>query len=102
MNINVTEQHIKDGCTRNSYFCPVARALKDAGLEEPSVSRAYIFFKKNGRLHEINSPLSVHRFIHLFDNGYTCVIEPFSFELNLDEAIDIHDLENRGPLEFKA
>ena len=79
--INVTARDIKYGKPRNSYFCPVARAIKrrihDSNVQV-TPEWCHIDYKK------IYFPDEVNVFITAFDNYQK--VEPFSFEIDIPNA----------------
>ena len=84
MKIEVKQEHIDKGYRRSKCWCPVALALRDAGLEQPSVNPLRIIYSRG--LHTVGCevPESAKQFILAFDVG-ECV-KPFSFAL---EEIDV-------------
>jgi hypothetical protein len=89
MRISVTQDHIKKGRKASCGHCPIALALKDAGLKDISVEshhvtihngRKYIENGKECAYHRILVPYEVTHFIYDFDNGRK--VETFEFELD--------------------
>lgn len=77
MIVKVTGKHIKKGKS-STQRCPVALALKDAGVKDPSVSYGGIFcYGANDQNVFVHPPRSVQRFIVAFDHKKK--VKPFSF-----------------------
>lgn len=85
MIINVTQEHIDAGETKNCWACPVALALRDVIHGAAAVTNTLIKIRKQGETFSsglmVQSPMSVFHFVTKFDAGITP--PPFSFELNI-------------------
>jgi hypothetical protein len=83
MKIEVTAEDIKNGIRTLKCDCPVALALKRAGLREPIVNCDKVFFFP--KLHSPQDirplPKKVTAFIRKFDDNRP--VQPFSFCLSL-------------------
>lgn len=79
MTINVTQEHIKQGCRVNCAKCPVALALKERTGDLWLVGGSYI--RRNGHNDLIELPAVVTQWILDFDDGIE--VQPFSFELEI-------------------
>lgn len=81
MKIEVKEKHIKKGKPRNSCDCPIALAMKDAGLKDCFVECLFVDISNNLETYTmVNLPAKVSQFIHDFDEGLE--VSPFEFELD--------------------
>jgi len=87
MLISVANKHIKQGrknkkrgiiCFPYSKYCPVALALRDAGI---NVSVFETIFSSSKGI--IITPRSVNRFIVRFDNGKS--VKPFKFKFDKEK-----------------
>lgn len=97
--VEVTAEDIANGIRQDSCDCPVARALKRAGVIDDFLfdgegggdawSRARLEFESlydEGERLKVAVPIEAGRFAERFDNGDH--VEPFSFELDIpDEAV---------------
>ena len=83
MKISVLENHILFGKKNSSSYCPIALALRDAGLQLPQVAENVIQVVKQGPLCNSvrKTPLSALLFIKRFDAGMS--VTPMSFELDI-------------------
>ena len=84
MKIRVTREHIRRGRRCDSTECPLALAMREAGLYEPAVSKDVCYW---GSSYNDPQPYGTARlpdqaqaFINRFDEDLTG--EPFEFELN--------------------
>ena len=86
IKVNVTQKHIDDGqdivvngFNLRSQSCPIARALVDAGFNNPSVCylNAFVEDKESTKRMEIKFSKNVGNFINTADEHKP--IEPFSF-----------------------
>lgn len=81
IKISVTKDHIRSGFTKSCYMCPIALAMKAAGLESVLVAPVSgLAWKFNGTVHRAPTTMELASFIFNFDNGVA--VEPFEFELN--------------------
>lgn len=81
MKIKVTQEDIAKGIPEDEGSCPVALALKHAGMMDVEVSleRAEAWYGR--RLFNVELPSKARRFIKRFDAGK--LVKPFSFTLNI-------------------
>lgn len=84
--ITVKAKHIRHGIQETATFCPVALALKEAGIENVSVGNREIntTYYDNGIIKEeraYHCPRSVTRFVKKFDRKGKKAVKPFSFKL---------------------
>jgi len=77
MKIKVNQVHIDNGEARNCERCPVALALQDAGLFEPSIGYSTLYAGVNRDEYEF--PDVVGSKILAFDDGLG--MEPFEFKI---------------------
>jgi hypothetical protein len=78
MIVHVTQKHIDEGLARQWHACPVALALRDAGIYCPEVLTRSVWVTSE---REIPLPSDAERFIGIFDEHGAGV--PFSFELDI-------------------
>lgn len=78
IKVNVTQECIDQGLKNDPWHCPIACALIDAGVQNPSVSAVYIVIPGT----VIKPSEEVKTFIDHFDKYEH--VEPFEFELELD------------------
>lgn len=83
MKIEVTEQDIKAGNRKSSLCCPVALAMKRAGIKKPAVTGCYVSLFNEKRLIHVKLPSVVEDFVDNFDNEG--LVWPFSFDLDLPD-----------------
>ena len=76
MIIRVTQEHIDKGIRGSCTKCPIALALIDAGLDNPSVG---VYYMRGGGRHLFGCPQIIKNFMTLFDNG--AYAAPFEFEI---------------------
>ena len=83
----VNRKHMILGERCSSTRCPVALAMKDAGLKEPSVLPTIIYYTDVDGHRRIAHPTTECKdWIRLFDGGYQ--VEPAQFELDgLEERL---------------
>jgi hypothetical protein len=81
IKVEVKQKHIKNGIPGSACRCPIALAVKDAGLEEPAVICGITFGSIENR---IRVPLlkKASAFIDRFDNSQP--VKPFSFQLKYE------------------
>lgn len=82
--IRVTQKHIDDGTPESPWYCPVALALKDAGLINVDVNEQYIdytSFDPSGYF-KIETPQKLKKFLHEFDCGEE-EVKPIQFYVPL-------------------
>ena len=85
LKVEVTQAHIdKGGGTQPCFHCPIALAVKDAGIRDAAVHSQYIKYAFNGRVHFIHLPEKAMFFIQHFDKGWP--VQPFTFEVDAYEA----------------
>ena len=77
MNIQVTQEHIKQGVRRDCHYCPVALALRETLTEANYTGVFSTGINVDGVMHPTIE--SVKDFMDAFDGGLP--VEPFSFEL---------------------
>lgn len=82
MLISVTKKHIKHGTAGDYNLCPIALAMKAAGLRRPQVGPTDITYLKKGGRKKKHACLTrkLTRFINAFDDGWDDV-KPFKFLL---------------------
>lgn len=80
MTIQVTQEHIEKGVACSHTQCPIALAMKDAGIKEPMVRLYSISYVLEGRYFGTYCPKGLMRKIIKFDADGK--IKPFSFHLN--------------------
>jgi len=87
MIVKVTQEHIDTGNrgSRSPESCPVALAMKDAGMHYPWVDSEYISFF-DAEAHQEPTPPLVALFIMDFDAGEP--VEPFEFELEAETEVN--------------
>ena len=78
VKVNVTQEHIRDGCHDNAFACPVALALRDAGCHA-GVTEWSISIRGNC----LPLPRAAAEFVRRYDRGDTP--PPFTFELDLPD-----------------
>lgn len=79
MRIEVTADHISKGFRMARKSCPIALAMKDAGLVNPTVGVSGIWHGPDGDRRYCAAKKQVARFITDFDE---CLkVEPFNFLL---------------------
>ena len=80
MKVIVTEEHIKNGKRDDAFFCPIALAIKDLGIED---FKKFMVLETDIYLYTayIKLPPKAQYFIHAFDNNRRSV-KPFEFELD--------------------
>lgn len=85
IEINVTQEDIDAGCVGSAYACPVARAMRRAGLGEPAVwgCSAYVTGRRPWGRVGVPLPERVEAAIGAYDRGEG--MEPFTFTLEIPE-----------------
>ncbi len=76
--ITVTQKHINKGIQTDAQECPIAKALRTAGLRNVSVSGMSVYFGK-GWKRTAELPKRARNFIKKFDNEKP--VKPFTFRL---------------------
>ena len=83
MKIKVTNLNIYCGAQKNMAVCPIALAMKDAGLINVEVSKFSVRFRRPGptnlQFTIVLFPPEVRSFIKRFDQGST--VNAFTFEI---------------------
>ena len=77
MRIQVTQEHIDKGERMRGRQCPIALALRDAGISDPTVFTSSIDFGER----TVVSPDDVEAFVRRFDAGNR--VRPFWFDLDV-------------------
>ena len=77
--ISVKKKHIKNGEPENCETCPVALALREAGVNSLLVGSERFFNNTYSTI--ASAPRSVQRFVASFDAGRK--VKPFNFKLKL-------------------
>lgn len=80
VKIDVTQDMIDKGIRGNTSLCPIAKALRAAGLKRPSVG-TYAFFDMKKERYQIELPKKALTFITHFDGQGRNAVKPFSFNL---------------------
>lgn len=83
MKIKVAQHHIDLGERYRGEFCPVARAMADAGLSEPVVDGEFCWWNDYGK--QAALPEDAVRFVAHFDDGLP--VEPLEFEIEEMEPV---------------
>jgi hypothetical protein len=79
-SVDVAEDDIKQGVTRNCYHCPIAIALQRVFPTRPfAVRTSYVIFTDGGFGH---LPASAIQFIKQFDRLF--ITRPFQFDFTLE------------------
>lgn len=81
LTINVDADCISSGTRSSGTSCPIALALKDAGLRDPYAEPDTLFFTLGAERAAIVAPHKASIFMVAFDAGL--LVEPFSFTLTL-------------------
>ena len=79
MTIEVTHIDIQEGVTEDCVDCPIACAMKRAGLTGIWVSSKMIQWRSANRIRSTNTPSHVASFIRRFDKNRS--VSPITFEL---------------------
>lgn len=79
--VNVTAEHIANGRRGDCRSCPVALALRDAGVQGASVGLYFLMWDNK---QAVPHPLAVAAFIDRFDRRQP--VAPFSFTLPEPDA----------------
>ena len=78
--ISVTTGDILIGTKRNSYLCPIARAIRRAcKFKSISVGLGQISWISSGRVYDFDMPKKVYAFVLNFDLGLK--VRPITFQL---------------------
>lgn len=84
LKVEVTAEDIAAGVPSDCQECPIALALKRAGVIEPAVAKTWFLAGKGADM--VNLPPLGWSFVIEFDNGRK--VEPFSFEIDVpNEAV---------------
>ena len=90
MKIRVEQKHIDKGCPNSTHDCPVALAMKDAGLPNATVRSGWVSWLPEGSsvYKSARTPKKVVLFMRNFDAhpqddevDENFLFEPFEFEL---------------------
>lgn len=86
MEIQVTQQHIRQGTEGNCRDCPTALAINDVLNEYyyTVVRPSSIYINHKTRMYigkEFDTPEEVKEFVRYYDGGYD--VTPFSFNLDI-------------------
>ena len=83
ITVVVNEEHIRFGRQHDCCNCPVALALRDAGVMWTAVtpSEISVCAENDGAVSQIVTPFRVRDFISVFDHGLPA--EPFSFDIDV-------------------
>lgn len=84
ITISVSEEDIAEGEPKVCNLCPIALAMRRAGLENPSAGIYFLIWGGGERSHKMSLQKDVALFMARFDDGKKC--EPFTFELR-DESV---------------
>ena len=80
IKINVTQEDIDSGTTRDSKKCPVRNAIKNGcGSHTCIVMEKFILLTIKGEWYSAVPPINALQFIQDFDNDKS--VEPFEFEM---------------------
>lgn len=80
MKIEVTQEHIDKGRRRSCWGCPVALAMRSAGLLNAHAAATFYIWGAHGQFFK-DLPKDVTSHIEYFDQ--TGKMRPFSFELEV-------------------
>lgn len=82
LTIRVTQEHIDKGHRNSCGKCPVALAMKDAGLGDPQVGvHGFQYLHSDGFWTTGILPEYVRDFIRHFDGAYS--VSPFEFDVEV-------------------
>lgn len=87
MKITVTQEHIDKGKRKDHKCCPIALALKEAGLRNPSVVPGWATYQdfdwggKRRTTQHRRLPTVAINFVVKFDKGWGICL-PFEFQLS--------------------
>lgn len=82
MRVNVTQEHIDKGARMSCDGCPIALALKEAGLPDVEVFANRV--SRNAFTSDLETwelPTNARAFIQSFDNYR--IVEPFHFDIEV-------------------
>jgi len=82
MKIEVKQEHIDKGDRTSPCSCPVALALKEAGLPDPGVTETQIRLDVMNSWRSVQIPDEAAAFVRAFDAGES--VQPFTFDLPLE------------------
>ena len=86
MNIRVTSEDIEHGQMRDPYGCPVARAVRRAGVAHFGVTGMAVMAGEDRQRTMVILPSIAQDWIKAFDYGMP--VAPFEFELLLPSEIE--------------
>lgn len=81
IRVQVTERNIVLGNPHSEDSCPVALALKDAGVIDPLVTDCIHLHDRYVALADVELPYEVRQFINDFDKDVE--VDPFEFEVDI-------------------
>lgn len=83
MRITVTQEHIDLGRRMRSKRCPIALAMRDAGLTKPRVLMSNVSWRvESGERLVRAMPMSAQQFRRIFDSYGQG--QPFTFDLDVE------------------
>lgn len=98
ITLNVTQRNIDDGCANDGNNCPIAKAWGDVmggGLVD--VGSTYVRWRESIQAEDyrlrLPLPMNAMWFVRAFDryheesNLYADSVKPFSFELEIEDAL---------------
>jgi hypothetical protein len=86
MRIEVTQEHIDRGQRKSCARCPVVLAIRQvSGVVLVYADRDEVDLRRGGKTLTVSLPLKVSRFIDRFDATGPGSVEPFSFDLPIDD-----------------
>jgi hypothetical protein len=81
IHVRVTEEHIGRGARGQNNCCPIALAVKDAGVPWARVGSLSIRLLLRDMTFLVRLPEAAMRFVAAFDNGHP--VRPIYFEIHL-------------------
>lgn len=101
MKIKITQKDIdnSEGCEGVWNQCPIARALKRKGFENPRVNTKVIIFEKNNKQISFKTPRNANIFIDYFDSSKE--VKPFELILENPRLPTKEDLKQFLPFNQK-
>lgn len=83
MKIKVLRKHIREGVQCVAWYCPVALAMKDRGLQYATVDATELCWTdKRGVRHAVKCSSKVWDFVEAFDQYGAGHVAPLEFELD--------------------
>ena len=82
LTVHVTKTGIKRGEREDACNCPIARALRRAGLKNPTIDGTFIEYGWSTQF-RVRTPARARQFIRRFDARKP--VEPFTFRLKLPD-----------------